>query len=180
MSILTKFHSMAVLYDRDLVIFLSIRLLGSLNTTPSSDIAPRVGCGVLFLTFIFRKLSDCVTYLLGQRAYFFLDGKDHCDTMTNRVYITAKNSSSTKTHVFAYLIRVNQLLTWLPKSIINQPSDFNMNDQIKRPTVRTRIRKDLATVQSDQIVNGMHSAEYRTMNTKSIVVILSDHYDNQL
>lgn len=55
-----------------------------------------------------------------------------------------------------------------------------MIEQTKLKTVCTRIKTVLPTAQPDQIINTTNSAGYSTIITRSVLVHLSDQYDNWL
>lgn len=55
-----------------------------------------------------------------------------------------------------------------------------MSESTKLTTLHTRILPVLSTLQTDQIINTRHFTDYKTIITKSVVVHISDQYDNRV
>lgn len=67
-----------------------------------------------------------------------------------------------------------------PRSSVAPPSVFIITEQTQFPTLRSRIKTILTSVQTDQIINSTHSADYSSTIIKSVMVQFSNLYDNRL
>lgn len=106
--------------------------------------------------------------------------RQECGRMTNRACIVGNIILVRKhTYLLTCLMYTACLLDY-SKSSVNQRSLFNMTGETELTTLRKRIKDVLATVHLNQVIISMHWADYSTIGSMSVVVHISDQFDNWL